>query len=307
MPSAPPAVSVVIPTYNHANFLQAALRSVQAQTTVDWEAIVVNNFSQDNTIDLVAAFDDPRIRLVNFRNNGIIAASRNHGVQLAKAGLIAFLDSDDVWYPRKLELCLARLAEGHDLVCHGEAWVSSSAGPRQVIYGPAARAAYESLLFEGNCLSTSAVVVRKKALESVGGFNESPAIVTAEDYDLWLALSQAGFRFAFIPEILGEYRLHEHNQSKAALRNMNAILAVVERHYSVMKRPGAFHNIRMRRCRGTIYYGAARALCKNGEHAESFVYLWKAFVMCPFISRIYAGAVLSLVDWIRASALRAVN
>jgi teichuronic acid biosynthesis glycosyltransferase TuaG len=78
-----PLVSVVIPTYNHAQFLRAAIQSVIDQTFSDWEAVVVNNYSEDDTVQIVASFNDARIRLVNFRNHGVIAASRNYGMGLA--------------------------------------------------------------------------------------------------------------------------------------------------------------------------------------------------------------------------------
>ncbi len=74
-----PFVSVVIPTYNHAKLLKKALDSVLAQTFKDWEAIVVNNFSTDDTVEVVNSFTDPRIKLLNFNNSGVIAASRNRG------------------------------------------------------------------------------------------------------------------------------------------------------------------------------------------------------------------------------------
>jgi glycosyltransferase involved in cell wall biosynthesis len=79
------------------------LSSVVAQSFTDWEAIVINNYSEDNTIDVVEGFHDERIHLVNFRNNGIIAASRNEGIRRARGEFVAFLDSDDWWYPPKLE------------------------------------------------------------------------------------------------------------------------------------------------------------------------------------------------------------
>jgi len=94
-----PAVSVIIPTYNHARFLRAAIQSVVDQTFPDWEIVIVNNYSEDDTVQIVASFNDPRIRLVNFCNHGVIAASRNHGMSLATGKAIAFLDSDDIWYP----------------------------------------------------------------------------------------------------------------------------------------------------------------------------------------------------------------
>ena len=92
MIEARPTVTVVIPTYNHAEFLKKCLQSVLDQTFGEWEAVVVNNFSEDNTIEIVNSYQDPRIRLVNFRNNGIIAASRNEGVRRSKADLVAFLE-----------------------------------------------------------------------------------------------------------------------------------------------------------------------------------------------------------------------
>ena len=189
-----PRVSVIIPTYNHAQFLGAALASVLAQTITDWEVIVVNNFSTDETMKVVAAYRDMRVRLIDFANHGAIAASRNRGVALTQGEFVAFLDSDDTWEPTKLERCLEKLATGFDLVCHGERWVRENGGSRDVIYGPESRAAFGALLFEGNCISTSAVVVRRELLTRSGGFDERAEFVTAEDYHLWLKLAHAGAR-----------------------------------------------------------------------------------------------------------------
>ena len=76
-----PAISIVIPTYNHAEYLQQALQSVIDQTFHDWEAIIVNNFSDDATLQIIEQFNEPRFRVINFRNHGIIAASRNEGIR----------------------------------------------------------------------------------------------------------------------------------------------------------------------------------------------------------------------------------
>ena len=74
-----PAVSVIIPTYNHAKYLSGALQSVINQSFTNWEAIIINNYSDDNTVEIVANFNEPRFALFNFRNEGVIAASRNEG------------------------------------------------------------------------------------------------------------------------------------------------------------------------------------------------------------------------------------
>ena len=187
-----PRVSVVVPTYNHADVLGRALASVVAQRVRDWEAIVVNNHSTDDTEGVVARIGDPRISLVRYANHGVIAASRNEGIRRARGEWIAFLDSDDEWMPGKLEACLALMTPGIGLVGHGELWRDAAGRDRPMTYGPAARATYEALLYRGNCISTSAVVVRADALRAIGGFDEDPAIVTTEDYDLWLRLAQIG-------------------------------------------------------------------------------------------------------------------
>ena len=99
-------VSVIIPTYNHANFLSKTLKSVINQTYSNWEAIVIDNHSKDNTDEVVAKFKDSRIILYKIKNNGIIAKSRNLGIEHANGKWIAFLDADDWWYPDKLKTCL---------------------------------------------------------------------------------------------------------------------------------------------------------------------------------------------------------
>lgn len=290
-----PMVSVVIPTYNHARFLRAALDSVVGQTRTDWEAIVVNNFSQDDTIDVVGSYADPRIRCVNFANQGVIAASRNFGIRQTDAPYVAFLDSDDLWYPEKLERCMRLLDQGYDMVCHAETWVGPGERRRDVAYGPEPRARYESLLYDGNCISTSAVVVKRELLELAGGFSEEPSFITAEDYDLWLKLAKNGARIGFVPEILGEYLIHGGNQSRAALRNMEAVLSVVRHHLSDIAPHGLFNRLRARRCLATIYYGGARGLQDGGQFADAWRYFFKALSLYPFVPKFYAAMLLNAV------------
>lgn len=287
-----PVVTVVIPTYNHAGFLRETLESVRRQTFADWEAVVVNNFSEDNTIEVVESFADPRIRIENFRNQGVIAASRNRGIALARGRFLAYLDSDDLWYPDKLARCLARLDDGYDVVCHGERWVGEGR-KREVLYGPESRASFEALLFEGNCMSTSAVVARREWIEAAGGFREDPSIITAEDYDLWLQLARDGARIGFVPEILGEYRIHGGNQSRAVLRNMEAARCVVHYHLGRMGGVSATDRLRARRREALIYYSGARGLQDNGQHGEAWPYFFRAIGCWPFFAKLYAAMLLN--------------
>lgn len=253
-----PEISVVIPTYNHARFLRKALSSVCGQTFTDWEAIVINNYSEDDTEAVVAAFADSRIRLENFRNNGVIAASRNLGIKLARGKYIAFLDSDDMWHPEKLARAKAVLDQGGDLVCHGETWMKSGVEFRKLCYGPVEKSDYHSLLFERNCISTSAVTVRKGCLEKVGGFSEDSAFAMAEDYELWMKLARAGCRFTFIDKMLGVFNLHDANSSRAVFRQMRAELAVLKKHFSELDNWTSGDRLRRLRRIGRVYlaYGA---------------------------------------------------
>ncbi len=287
-----PSVSVVIPTYNHAQFLGAALASVRAQTVQDWECIIVNNFSTDDTERVVAKLNDTRIRLVNFSNHGAIAASRNHGVALAQSAFIAFLDSDDAWEPGKLQACLDKLADGFDLVCHAEIWVYEDGETREVVYGPERRATFDNLLFEGNCISTSAVVVRSEWLARAGGFDERAEFITAEDYHLWLKLAQGGARIGFVEQMLGLYRIHAANQSRVALRNLHATYAVFESLLSELPMTLGVR-IKAQRRRAILDYSGARGLMESGEHRAAVGLFLRAIVRWPFSPKFYAAALLN--------------
>lgn len=255
-----PAVSVVIPTYNHALFLRKALQSVCDQSFDDWEIIVVNNYSIDDTESVIDSFNDPRIRHVRYKNNGVIASSRNYGIELSRGEFIAFLDSDDIWYGDKLERSVSTLKQGYDLVCHAENWMRAGSVVRTVQYGPAEMAKYNSLLYSRNCLSTSAITVRKRSLEEVGGFSEDPAFITAEDYDLWLRLSRAGVTFQFLEDVLGEYTLHDSNSSNMIFRQMGAELSVLKKHFGEIEHPFFRDRLRyIRRVSRTyLAYGSRR-------------------------------------------------
>jgi len=291
-----PRITVIIPTYNQASFLRGALESVLSQTFSSWEAIVVNNHSEDNTEEVVASFPDSRIYFENFRNNGVIAASRNYGVGKAKGDYIAFLDSDDVWYPGKLEQCLAALRDsGAGVVCHAERWVGDNGYCRDVEYGPESRASYKSLLFDGNCISTSAVMMNRNLLSEAGGFDERAEFVTAEDYDLWLRLAKAGARFVFLTNILGEYRIHSGGSSQSVMENVRATLAVIERQFKTIESKGFLGKAMVRRARALTLYGGGRILQKQRRRIDAFRLFGKAIREYPLISRLYISLLLNCV------------
>lgn len=292
-----PTVSIVIPTYNQAGLLKLALDSVRAQTFTDWEAIIVNNFSDDDTAAVVDGYGEPRFHRIDFRNHGVIAASRNKGIEAATGEWIAFLDSDDLWMAEKLEACVAR-ADGLDLICHREATVRGgeviSVSPMQV----PSRATYRRLLFEGNCFSPTAVMVRREALDAIGGFNETPAYTTCEDYDLWLRLAKSGVRVGFVDAVLSHYRLHESNSSASVERHMNAGLTVVDAHFDALEPRFALDPLRHRRRLARIIYGAGRSYQKSGAAAAArrmfarslATYPFSAAAIACFFATLFGGA-----------------
>ncbi len=227
-------VSVVIPTYNHARFLGRALQSVMDQTYKNWEVIIIDNHSQDNTDEIVEAFKDPRITLLKIHNNGVIAASRNMGIRAAKGEWIAFLDSDDHWYPNKLQIVINELQEMPtiDVCCTDEMLVDETTGNRQLLeYGPYDLDFYRSLLVKGNCLSPSATVVRRNFLDNYSIlFRENAEFATAEDYDFWMLLAKAGAKVKFIHSVQGEFLIHKSNNSGQIERHTQNILNVIREH-----------------------------------------------------------------------------
>ena len=287
-----PLVSVVIPTYNHAHFLRSSLGSVVNQTFTDWEAIVVNNYSTDDTESVVHSFNDERITLVNFRNHGVIAAGRNEGIRLSRGEFVAFLDSDDEWHPHKLEKCVEALRDGADLVCHAEKWVGGDRPERVVEYGPASKTSWRGLLLDQNRISTSATVVRRSCLEQAGLFDESTEFITAEDYEMWMKLARLGCKFVFLSDVLGEYRRHEGNASGSILRHLAAERAVVQKHLALDDSISRWQRrARLAKC----LYTAGRGFQSGGKRLEAASMLVRAAVGNPLHLRTYLALGLLLI------------
>lgn len=182
-----PEVSVIIPTYNRRVMVREAIASVLAQTFGGFELIVVDDGSADGTDEELARLGAESIRIERTANRGP-AAARNHGVEVARAPLIVFLDSDDLWSPTKLERQLAFMREnpGCEILQCGEIWIRDG---RRVNPGMRHRKRAGDFFVESlrTCLvSPSAVLMSKELFDSVGGFDEH--MRAAEDYDLWLRI-----------------------------------------------------------------------------------------------------------------------
>lgn len=205
----PPLISVILPTFNRADCLPLAIKSVLDQTYSKLELIVIDNSSADSTSELVHSYmsRDYRVRLLIINNNGIIARSRNYGIAHSRGKLIAFIDSDDLWHPDKLRLAVSTLETGVSLVYHDMHIVSqdscgSSPKPLGSSDSPNNMTLHH-LLHHGNSICNSSVVVRSSVLALVQGISESKSLVGAEDYHTWLKVLKAGHTARKLSGLLG--------------------------------------------------------------------------------------------------------
>lgn len=200
-----PSVSVVLPTYNRASLLARAIDSVLAQTHRDFELIVVDDASTDHTSEVLAGYDDPRVVRVRRRRNSGPCGARNSGIRKARGRYVAFQDSDDEWYPDKLEKQLQALVMGADsrapVACYcrmlqrlGERQRIRPDGDKESLGGEIYRR-----LLRGSTIGTPTLVVGHETLLAVGGFDER--LRRFEDWDLALRLARQG-PIRFLPEVL---------------------------------------------------------------------------------------------------------
>jgi glycosyltransferase involved in cell wall biosynthesis len=194
-----PRVSTIIPTYNRKEFVSAAIESVLAQTYTDYELIVVDDGSDDGTADALKQYGE-RIRYVCQQHQGV-SAGRNHGLELAQGEFIAFLDSDDLWLPKKLALQVAFMDQNPEArICYtDEIWIRR--GKR---VNPQKKHAKYSGWIYAQCLplciiSPSSALMRRGLFTEMGVFDTDFPV--CEDYDLWLRVA-ARFPVFFIPEPL---------------------------------------------------------------------------------------------------------
>ena len=210
-------VTVVIPCYNHARYLGRCLQSILDQTYKNWEAIVIDNHSTDNFDEVMNNFPDPRITFFKIHNNGIIAASRNAAILVAKGDWICFLDADDWWKVSKLQVCFDSINDKVDLIYHDLEIVTDKHRPfsRKIIKSRQVKTpVLIDLLIKGNTIANSSVVVRKSLLQKIDGINESLDMIASEDYNTWLRIAQLTEQFVHLPRRLGYYFIHNQSISQ---------------------------------------------------------------------------------------------
>lgn len=209
--SACPTVSVIMPAYNVEKYIEAAIRSVLSQTYQNWELLIVEDCSTDATLAIAErlAGEDLRIKLLPNDENMGVARSRDRAVKICKGTYIAFLDSDDIWLPNKLEVQLKKMEETNaDLVYTSYQIVDQQEQRIKDDYIVPASADYESLLRQ-NSVGCSTVLIRAELMKRycfhVGFYHE--------DYVLWLRIFRDGYTAAGCQDILVKWRYIENSRS----------------------------------------------------------------------------------------------
>lgn len=235
-----PEVSVIIPTYNRAQLIGRAVRSVLAQTYPSFEVIVVDDGSTDDTPARVQALAqaDPRVRYVRHETNQGAQAARNTGIQVAKGDYIAFLDSDDEWLPHKLEqqvLLYQQASDRTGVVYAGYLEVPDN-GQRPQRHLPTLRGDVYRHLLARYGLPILTLLIRRECLEKAGPF--SALIRAYQEWDLCIRLARH-CEFDFVPDCLAIYHIHSAPTiSRDLLRSAWGYLDVVEAHREEILREG---------------------------------------------------------------------
>ena len=223
-----PKISVVIPVYNGEKTIQETIKSVLSQTFSDFELIVINDGSQDSTVNRVATIQDTRVKVVSYPNAGL-SATRNRGISLATGEYISFIDADDLWTPDKLEAQFNALQENPQASV-AYSWTDHidecgqffRSGPHFTFNGNV----YARLLLIDFVGSGSNPLIRTQAFAEVGGFDESlPAV---EDWDMWLRLA-ARYQFVAVPSPQIFYRVYVNSMSFNVLGMEESSLRVIDR------------------------------------------------------------------------------
>jgi glycosyltransferase involved in cell wall biosynthesis len=280
-----PLISVIMPVYNGEKTIRETIESVFNQTFPDWELIVINDGSQDATLQILNSIQDPRLRVFSYPNAGQ-ATSRNRGISQACGEYISFIDADDLWTPDKLEAQL-QVLQGNPQAAVAYSWTKcidevgqvSRRGSHISVTGDV----YKNLLVVNFLENGSNPLIRRQALNEVGSFDES--LTPAEDWDLWLRLA-ARYHFEAVssPQIL--YRVSVKSATANVWRLEAACLEVIER--ACTQAPESVEHLKKYSLGNTYKYLTYKAIEGPPERKKGLVaarFLWQAVRNDPALLR----------------------
>jgi len=214
-----PKISVIIPAYNSSDFIERTINSVLRQTFSDWELLVINDCSTDNTAEKIKSFcqKDPRIKyLETEKNSGGSATPKNIGIKNAQGEYVAFLDHDDEWLPEKLEKQLAVFENSNipnlGIVFCGAKLIDENKKNFAVVNYKNKKSVFPDMLIRNPIFSNSSVLLKKEIINIIG--ERDAKIKYSEDYDMWLRIAKEGYAFFCVEEPLFKYYFHKNNFTK---------------------------------------------------------------------------------------------
>jgi glycosyltransferase involved in cell wall biosynthesis len=218
-----PTITVLMPVYNGAMYLPEAIDSILQQTYEDFEFLIIDDGSMDQSVRIINSYDDPRIRLIkNERNLGLVS-TLNKGIDLAKGEFIARMDCDDISLPERFEKQMALMSQHPEVgVCGG--WIEYFMGRVLVLKLPISDAEIKRTLPSDNPIAHPTVMMRTKVIKNLQVYY-NPGYSHVEDYELWIRLAVVTC-FANIPEVLLKYRIHpeqvghEHAEEQVRILEM---------------------------------------------------------------------------------------
>jgi len=271
-----PKVSVIIPTYNRAHLVRRAIRSVLNQTYQDFEVIVVDDCSTDNTAEVLKEFKDNRIKYIRHKVNRGVAAARNTGIKVAEGSYVALLDSDDRWLPSKLEkqMKVFEKAPQEVGVVYTGLWRISS-NRKLYIPSPKVPCKYEGDVYKNllrvNFVGNSSVVIKKECFKKVGLYDEH--LPSVEDRELLLRISRY-YHFRCVDEPL--VILYESPDSISL--NYNLRIKVYKLFFKKY-----FYEIKNdRKALANLYFKIGLNFCLKGDIKKGRYCFLKATITYPF-------------------------
>lgn len=280
-------VSVIIPTYNRAHMVSRAIQSVLNQTYQDFEIIVVDDCSTDNTEEVVKGFNDSRICYIRHEQNRGGSAARNTGIRIARGEYIAFLDSDDEWLPKKLERQICLFSK--DPNC-GAVYTNLL----HCFYNDRSTKAIQRRQPEGHILkdllmsnvvaSTSSVMVKQQCFDKAGLFDEG--LPSCQDWDMWIRIAKH-YTFRNIPEPLVRYLWHQEQISTNFEAVWRGHMAIMKKYQVDICALGSY-------IKALHHFRIGNYLCHAGEMRLGRQYLFRAVIQCPWRIKYSIYALASL-------------
>jgi len=217
-----PLVSIIVPCYKQAHFLNESLQSVLDQTYVDWECIIVNDGSPDNTESIAQQWCEKDNRFTYlYKENGGLPSARNEGVKSSKGEFIVALDSDDILHSDFLTQLVPELKSNDNLgIVSCYRYFFSKNKSNIIKEYKASGSTYRDLMFENKLMPSS--LYRKKCWEEVGGYDES-MIKGFEDWEFWINITKRGWEFKFVEEFLFYYRKAKKSMLVDTLKNHSEV------------------------------------------------------------------------------------